>query len=484
MKNTARKGLAALFSAGLIALGATSLALASATISGAPALAAAFSGDRDTLLLRDGRILEGKILSENEREVEFQIIMESGLTAKQTFARADILKVTKATEAPVTDAPKPDKPFGPKEAMGAEAPTSGVKVYMVHLTGEFTRDVALTPMKRIMEDAKKFQPEIMIFKVDCDFKKYGEERPDWMPELGSYDQLELTRQLDPIMTDAVRLDPEWKVKPRIVFWVKKALGGVAFLPFLFEEIYYTTDAKHGGIGYLDFVFEGVGDEVVREKQRSLRLGRAEGLAIKGNHPVEIIRAMSRVDYVLSVTFVGGRPEFHNDYSGEVLLCDDGSIEGGRRDTLDEMLRFTGNDVLTLTSDMAQRLGMSRGTVDREDQLFDKLGIARDNPTKVGRADAILEEWSHGVSEAEFAIRALWRELGKVEVRDPAGYPERTQARGRRKAILKDIWAYLEKYKEAINPYAIGAMPDQMITRIKIIIDGIDQEQRRDKPDRK
>ena len=158
----------------------------------------------------------------------------------------------------------------------------------------------------------------------------------------------------------------------------------------------------------------------------------------------------------------------------------GASQAGRRDTVDDMLRFSGNDVLTLTADMAQRLGMSSGTVDTEAQLFEKLGIARSNPTKVGRADALMQEWSKGVTEAEFAIRRLWRELERVTVREPGGWTERTQARGKQKSILRDILSYLEKYKESINPYEIGAMPDQMITRIKLMIDQIEQAQRRDR----
>jgi hypothetical protein len=444
--------------------------------------AAPASDAKDIIVMRDGRTLEGKILKETPTEIQFQLIMTSGLTAERTIARSEILEVKKGgtPDAPATAPKTNDKPATTTPTKPVTPAATGTKVYFVPLKGEFERDVALTPIRRVMEDAKKVQPDIMVFRVDCEYKMHGEEMPDWAPEPGTFDQLELARQLDPVLTDAVKEDPEWKVKPRMVFWVNKALGGSAFLPFLFPEIYYTSGAKHGGIGYLDYLFEGVGDDVVREKQRSLRLGRAQGLAVKGGHPVEILNAMARVDYILSVNFVGGRPEFHEDPSGEVLLTDDGSLQGGRRDSIDEMLRFTGNDVLTLNADMAQRLGMSAGTVDTENELFEKLGISRTNPTKVGKAAAILEEWSKGVSDAEFSIKRLWREYARVEIREPGGWNERAAARGKRKSILKEALALLEKYKESINPYEIRAMPEQMITQIKLLIDQIEAEQRRDK----
>lgn len=490
MKKTTKQRLSSLLGTGLVALSLTAGAFSAAHA--AQPTRSAQSGRvqpaekkttepvKATVIMRDGNILEGRILSETDTQIEFEISV-AGIKGTRTIDRADILDIKKVETKPeVTTTEKTRSDRTTTTTKTSTPATAGPKVYFVPLTGEFQRDVALTPMKRVMEDAKKAQPDIIVFKVDCEFKMYGEEIPEWADEPGSFDQLELARQIDPLITDAIREDPEWKVKPRMVFWIRRALGGVAFLPFLSPEIYYTSDARHGGIGYLDYLFEGVGDEVVREKQRSLRLGRAQGLALKGGHPVEILNAMARVDYVLSVDFVGGKPVFREDMDGEMLLTDDGNKEAGRRDAGEDVLRFTGNDVLTLTASTAERLGMSSGTVDTEDQLFDKLGIARNNPVKVGKAEAIFQEWSKGVTEAEFAIRRLWRELGKVQVRDPGGWNERQQARGRQKAILKEILAILEKYKESINPYAIQAMPDQMITRCKLMIDQIEQEMRRDK----
>lgn len=480
MMNTHKQRISALLAAGMVAVSGFGLVMGTAGTAFGQDSETKGSSEKDTILLRNGTVLEGRILGETATEIEFEVVV-AGITGKRTVERSQILSITRAageTKPATGTKNNTSKPTGGTPST-ATAET-GPKIYMIPWTGEFQRDVNLTPMRRVMEDAKKVQPDIIIIKVDCDFKIYGEEQQDWQNQPGSFDQLEIARQLDPMITDAIREDPQWKVKPRLVFWVRKALGGSAFMPFITPEIYYTSDAKHGGIGYLDYLFAGVGDEVVREKQRSLRLARAEGIALKGGHPAVIVRAMARVDQVLSVNFVGGKPEFHEDTSGEVLLTDDGSTEAGTRDTVDEILRFNGNDVLTLTADMAERLGISKGTVDTETQLFEKLGITRVTPQKVGKAEAILEEWSKGVAEAEFTIRRLARDLERVEVKAPGGWTERAQARGRQKSIIKDILAYLEKYKESINPRNIGADPNQLITQLKLTIDGIEQEQRRDK----
>jgi hypothetical protein len=487
MKSTNRQRVSALLAAGIVALGA---AAASVTAGSAFKQVSTDQQDqpaassKDKIVLRDGRILEGRILSENDQQIEFEIVV-AGIVGTRTVNRSDILNIEKAS-TPDTTGKTGDKttttaPAKPTTTANADTST---KVYFIPLSGEFSRDVALSPMKRVMEDAKRLQPDVLVVKLDCGFKIFGNEMPEWSQNPGVYDQLELAREMEPMLTEQIQHDPDWKTKPHLVFWVKRALGGAAFLPFFCKEIYYTSDAKHGGIGYLDYLFAGVGDEVVREKQRSLRQGRLEGLAIMGGHPVEIIRAMARVDYVLSADFEGGKPVFREDLGGEMPLTDDGNMQEGRRDTIDEIIRFTGNDVLTLTAATAERLGMSNGTVDTNNQLYDKLGITRANPTEVGRAKDILEEWSKGVTEAEFSIRRLWREYGKVEVKDPGGYNERTAARGRRKAILKDILALLEKYGEAINPQEIRSYPEDMKKKIHIEIEILEQEQRRDKPDRK
>lgn len=489
MKSMNRQRISALLAAGIVALGAAAASVTAGSAFGQSSSdegAQPATSTKDKIILRDGRVLEGRILSENDQQIEFELVV-AGIVGTRTVNRSDILNIVKASTPDTTPGKTPGDKTAPtgrvKPAATANADTS-TKVYFIPLSGEFSRDVALSPMKRVMEDAKRLQPDILVVKLDCGFKIFGNEMPEWSQNPGVYDQLELAREMEPMLTEQIQHDPEWKTKPHLVFWVKRALGGAAFLPFFCKEIYYTSDAKHGGIGYLDYLFAGVGDEVVREKQRSLRQGRLEGLAIMGGHPVEIIRAMARVDYVLSADFVGGKPVFREDLLGELPLSDDGNMQEGRRDTIDEIIRFTGNDVLTLTAATAERLGMSDGTVDTDDQLYDKLGVTRANPTAVGRAKDILEEWSKGVTEAEFSIRRLWREYGKVEVKDPGGYNERTAARGRRKAILKDILALLEKYGEAINPQEIQSYPDNMKKKIHIDIEILEQEQRRDKPDRK
>jgi len=435
---------------------------------------------KDVLVLRSGSKVEGKIQKETDSTIEFLLVASGGLSATRTYDKSDILDIQRdlpADAAAVKAAPTSEPRKKGDTVIGA----GGTQIYMVELTGEFKRDVALTPMKDVMKDVKKYQPNVLVVKVNCDFvNSYGQKLPEFVNDVGSFFQLELARQLEVLLTDQIDHDSSWTVKPRLVFWVDKAMGGVAFLPFVCNDLYYTSSARHGGIGWLDLLFEGVGDEVVREKQRSLLEGRAEGLAIKGGHPVEVLRAMSRIDHVLSVTFEGGKPIFHENNSGDILLTDDGNLQEGRRDTVEDVLRGRGNDVLTLDSEMAKKLGMSKGTVDDEKELMFALGYERDYKLTSGRSKDILSTWSKGLRDAEVQIRVLLRDADKIEVAAPGEWQQRTDARNKRISIYNDILALLTRYGEGINPGEIGGAPDQFIQQLKLLIEQIKQQQRLDK----
>jgi hypothetical protein len=478
---------------GLLAVGvaaaaitfSTALAPAHAQNAAQPAkktIAAEPAKNLDVLIFKSGRVVEGVILEETAGVVKIKVVAKGGLSVETSYDKSEILEIQKGKGSAINADGKPEatKPEATKSNKpDASKSGSGPSVYMVHLTGELGRDVAATSLRDVMKDVKKFQPNVLIFKVDMDFKFMGEETPDFDPaQAGSaFNQLETVRELQTMLTDEIRDDPEWTTKPRLVMWVRKALGGSAFLPFVAPEIYYTSDGRHGGIGYLERIFDNVGDKVAQEKQYSLRLGRAEGLAIKGGHEPMLVKAMARADYVLSVNFVGGKPEFHEDTSGEMLLTDD--AREGNRDVLQDIVRFRGNDVLTLDAPLAERLGLSLGTVDTTEDLLTRLGIDKGHTLIDGRSEEILSNWSRAVSDAHVEFRRMWREFGRV----PAGgntYDERSRNRGKQISILTDILGLLNRYGEALNPRELRQFPENWKTDINIMIDRIKTAQRLDR----
>ena len=66
------------------------------------------------------------------------------------------------------------------------AKADSVKVYMVTLKGEFGRDVALTPMKEVMEGAKKERAEVVVVRFDCTYRPGEPDERDADPNMTGF----------------------------------------------------------------------------------------------------------------------------------------------------------------------------------------------------------------------------------------------------------------------------------------------------------
>jgi hypothetical protein len=365
---------------------------------------------------------------------------------------------------------------------GKPVPEGATKIYVVNFGGEFGRDLSKTPLKAIVDEMVRVQPDIIIARFDHDFALYGREQEDYELGVGQYDQLEKARELNTLLAERIANSGEFKSPPRTVAWIKKALGGAAFLPFTFKEIYFTTDGRHGQLGGLERMFGSMGDDVVREKQRSLRLARARGLAEQGGHDGRIMTAMSRGDYILSYRIVGGQVEFIEKMPPSpewFCIKDDGPVNEAHRDTAQDLVRLRGNDYLTLDAKTALEIGFSSGTADTLDELLNKMGVTRNYAVVKNRSKETLSSWSKEVDGAERDIQRLIRDFRSVEVKPPGGYEQRTAARGRRISILQQLQNVVNRYAEAINPRRFGDA-EGMISDINVAIDRLKTEQRLDR----
>lgn len=353
------------------------------------------------------------------------------------------------------------------------------KIYVIELKGKFGEDISETPLKDALKDAKAKQADVVIISVENDWSMgAGDDRPQ-DAAAGKFDELFRAEDMAKIITEDVRRD--WEHAPEIVFWVKQAMGGAAFLPLASDTIYFSRDARMGGIGNLELQFGTTGDEVVRQKQFSLRIGHAEGLAIQGGYEARLVRAMARIKYVLSVKYEGGRPVYLERMpqgADEFLLTDDGTDE--RQDTDIELARGEGNDVLTLTAETARNLQVSKGTVNSLDELLDALNLSRSNEMVDKRSKQITEGWSKNLADSKRSLKRLWREANEVQVKSPGGYTERTQARGARRSKLEEMLRIYARYGEGISGQWRGQNQIPSETDIRTIIDQIKLEQLRDK----
>jgi hypothetical protein len=431
----------------------------------------------DVLLFRTGKLVHGQIIKETDTTVRIMVKIGTMPAVETEYAKEDILKIMH--DQPVgKPEPKPVSDDKPVIVSKTNADPGAVRVYVIELNGVFGEDISQTPIRDAIEDARKQGAEYIILEMNNDWSKAltgGLEEQDLPDDVHQFDQLWRAEDMDKVFTDEI--PTEWERQPKIVFWVKNAMGGAAFLPLICHDIYFSSEARMGGIGNLAKMMSG--HQRVIEKQISLRLGHAAGMAITGGYDPRIIKAMARYEYQLWMRTVGGKVVLIEDpgevLPGDVLLTDDG--QGDNEDNIQQLARGLGNDVLTLNAKLAYDLGISKGTVDTLDDLIYELGIERNYTIVKGRSEQIMKGWSSDLARAKKQLRELWQEYNEIQV--TGDYRERTQARGKKLRIIKRMQILLKKYEfeGAIRPRWIG-LPD--FATLNIFKEQIKLEQMRDK----
>lgn len=471
MKRTTWITAACLSTASML-LGATALVAAEPDKTAAKTPPEAAANTRDALIFRDGKIIYGKITGETPTTVKLKGDVK-GIAFEAEYQKSEILDIKRGLPGEADKTTAAADPKTPERRVDAAAADPDAKrVYVMELTGKFGRDISQTPIRDAVEDARKQRADVIIIVMqnDWDLVKGLEEKTD---DQAAFDELFRAEDMAPVITKGI---PEkWQTQPRVVFWVKKAMGGAAFLPLICKDIYFHPDGKMGGIGNLTKLFGQTGDEVVRQKQYSLRMGHAEGLANTGGYDYRIVRAMATPEYVLSVSFEGGRPVYHErlpEGPNETLLTDDG--KDSNQDTDKEIVAGEGNDVLTLNAKLARDLRISQGTVETLDDLLFELGLSRNTVlVNKGKEDYFTKQWTEGVKSAIRNIQKLRAQVNEVQI--GGDYPQRTKARGQRKKLLNDMKAIIRRYAEIFGE----EQALQMISQIDTEINVLDQDQQKD-----
>jgi hypothetical protein len=475
MHGTGRLGRTLRGVAGCAALwiGAVGVALAPMSAMAQSGSTAKVEGEgTDQLVFKNGNVLKGTIVAETDRTIRFKSVV-SGIPLEVEYQRSDIADVkrgAKSPEAPKNDSPKESSPASPatstsiasaaspSETTSAEPTSDQVKYYYAKLHGQLGGDVSLKSLQLLMDDAKKQKADVIIFDVDVEFKSraqlaFGSDARQYEDDaLGGFNAAE------PMLKYLVEeVPPEWGgTPPRYTFVVRNARAGAAFLPIISSDVYFYPDGRLGGIGNLTEGFGG-GSKRVIEKWIASILNQMIGWAKIGEWPQPdlLIRALTRVEYVMSVRFKDGKPEFFegrpNDPTEE-LLTDSG--EGAEADTLEAIARFQGNDVLMLNATNALRLGISKGTVESESDLIEKMGLARTGVPVGARADKILKDWNRRWEDAADKIARTWRDFQDIRQEAPDTYETRTKFRGQRIQFLNSLKSLLKRFENGIPPVVL------------------------------
>jgi len=440
---------------GTIAATIAAATLSAALVATPPQAAAMLAEDEgaDILIFPDGKQLIGKILEETETTVLFEGEV-AGIPLKTTYKKTELLAIRR-NQAPDAGSGDPDmaSTATPKEAPAAADDTppdpNATRVYVLTLEGEFKSEIHVEPIRRALKDARKLEPDYLVVVVNNDWADPQIDDSDNVQVVTAFDELFYAEEIEPLFTSEIR--DSWDKKPEIVFWVKNAMGGAAFLPFVSKTIYFDPDGRIGGIGGLQDQFGG--EEAYNEKQISLRIGHAEGMLIARGYEPKLVRAFARTPYVLSYKLEGGKPiyiEAMPTEPDEVLLTDDG--EGDNADTIQQVVRKETNDNLTLYAEPARQIGVSKGTVASLDDLLFELGIATNSEVLEGSGERIMENWRRGLETARRELPRMWDDYNQIQGNDP------NKVRGQQISQLRDIIKLIRKFDGALVPQQYGVPP--------------------------
>lgn len=355
----------------------------------------------------------------------------------------------------------------------ASAQQSPAKVYYIDADGWFGKDISFTPLNESLQEARELGADYIIINIDVNWHEQGDPFQQELPDDSGIFDIFGIRPIRGLFTDEGFL--EWEKKPKVVFWVKTAMGSAAFLPFLSDTMYFHPDGRIGGIRGVYLRYQQ-GDEVVKEKLVAASLATAKGMVIDFGYEPKLIEAMARGDYVLSYRLEGGRPvylEREPESTTEFLLTNNALLDGNE-DSIQDLARGRGKNWLTLREDTALILGVSKGTASTMDDLLFELGIAR-NHELVGDSERIMKGWSDSIERAERALARVFREYNEIQVEGDWG--ERRRARGQQRAKLQQMIGLLQRYEEAIRPWEIPgflrATAGQAIAQFRLMLQRIE-----------
>jgi hypothetical protein len=220
-----------------------------------------------------------------------------------------------------------------------------------------------------------------------------------------------------------------KVGAEPIMIVRDAVGYSALLGLSWPNMYMTDSARLMGLERIQ-ERTNVADPEVRAKFREAFVGICNGFLISGGYDPAIGLAMMREDKMLSASFKGRDIVWSDDAKGTWVV--DGSTE-----------RITAH----FTSEMAEELGLSDGTVSDDDatmieDLMYQRGIRSFERMPQGGEVLVreyIEGWRKGLADCAKSYPQYQEAMGDAQGKDEK--KNLTKAKG----ILEKVLSIIKKY---------------------------------------
>ena len=327
------------------------------------------------------------------------------------------------------------------DAFAGDAPLpTGIaspKVYVFPLIGQMGTDISEPIFKKLIEDAKKQKPDIVVLKLkSADIDRINHLRNDNPVEFGLVNKMTEYRDMMKSVHDELRDIPQ-------VMWVEDSVGVSGLAALAWDRMYMFSDARLGGLYQFKEMVEAQWDDAdVRSKMVAAWTGIMKGLTQLGNNPDILADALIFSERTLSVNFEGRGAKWMGDTSGSWVVDSSADLP------------------LNLSAAVAEDILLSDGSADTLDDLMFLLGYreytAIDSGEKLGKQ--FTEDWRKAMKN----IFTWMEEAAETE--------DSVQGLGKRKSLYEKVVAAFKAYpfiearrecqQQGINRPAIeGAIDD-------------------------
>jgi hypothetical protein len=280
-----------------------------------------------------------------------------------TLAAASITIATSIAAAP---APDRERPL-PKVA--------NPKVYIFPMGnkefGQMGTDISEPIFKKLIEDAKKQKPDLVVFKLrSADVDRINHLRNDDPAEFGLVNEITTYRDMMKSVHDELASVPQ-------VMWVHDAVGVSGLVALSWGNMYMTSDARLGGLyTFKNMVEKMWQDADVRSKMVAAWTGIMKGLPQLGGYPDQLADAMIFEERTLSVNFEGRSAKWLGDTNGAWVV-----------DSSDDF-------PVNFSADLAENTLLSDGTADELPELMFLLGYREFTTIETGVkiSDQFINDW--------------------------------------------------------------------------------------------
>lgn len=320
----------------------------------------------DTLHLKDGRVIEGRVEMETDTFVYF--IIKIGSIEKGEYFLKETIDRIERTGAPA----KPDPAAPAATDRAASEPRTGapgaVRVAFITL-GEPGRDMVglymnAEALKRSFDLLEADKPDIVVLEINS----------------GGGFGLEVQKLSDVI-------ENHYKTKYRTVAWIHSAISAAAMTAITCNEIYFMSKGNLGAAtGYYPVAPGNFVPVSGRELEESLY--EMEKISARGGYDPLIMRAM----------------QVHTELSCDI---DENGVVHWRNDLKGQHVVSTKDRILTFNSRDAMKYKFARGIADSRDELV-RLMVGSQEWVEVGqRAAAYQYEYREATLRASNAINEIF-----------------------------------------------------------------------------